>query len=92
MFASTEYGVPPFGSLTQCPCEVLCNLTTCYSSESAWFQRFKVTCDEALTNFDFKSNLRRYIVVAIDGVVPLGAAPAGECRSGGRAGGQAPER
>jgi hypothetical protein len=29
------------GLLTRCPCVLLCNLTTCYSIECAWFQRLK---------------------------------------------------
>ena len=39
---------------------ILCDLTTCYSIEHAWFQRLKVKCDEPLSEFAFKIKLRRY--------------------------------
>ena len=39
---------------------ILCHLITCYSIESAWFQRLKLKCDEPLSNFAFNFNLRRY--------------------------------
>ena len=39
---------------------LLCDLTTCYSNERAWFQRLKVKYDEALSNSAFNFNLRRY--------------------------------
>jgi hypothetical protein len=48
VFASTESDVLRLGSITQCPCVILCNLTTCYSIESAWFQRLKAKFDESL--------------------------------------------
>jgi hypothetical protein len=44
---------------------LLCYLTTCYSIESAWFQRLKASCHEVLSNFAFKFNLRRYNLVWI---------------------------
>ena len=31
VFASMDYDVLRLGSLTQCPCVMLCDLTTCYS-------------------------------------------------------------
>ena len=39
---------------------MLCDLTTCYSIESAWFQRLILKCDELLSNFSLKIKLRRY--------------------------------
>jgi len=39
---------------------MLCDLTTCYNIESAWFQRLILKCDELLSTFAFKFNLRRY--------------------------------
>ena len=40
---------------------ILCDLTTCYSIESACFQRLKLKCDELLSNFAFNFNMRRYM-------------------------------
>jgi hypothetical protein len=39
-FASTESDVLRFGYLTQCPCVMLCDLTTCYSFKDDFFQHF----------------------------------------------------
>jgi len=44
---------------------ILCDLTTCYAIESAWFQRLKVKCDEPFSNFAFNFNLRRYIKTGV---------------------------
>ena len=43
--------------------------TTCYSIESAWFQRLKLECDELLSSFAFNFNLRRYGEAAAAGDV-----------------------
>jgi hypothetical protein len=51
VFASTEQDALRLGSLTHCPCVLLCYLTTCYCIERAWFQRLKVKCGEPLSNF-----------------------------------------
>ena len=56
----------PFGSLTQRPCTKLCDLTTCYSIKSAWFQRLILKCDDLLSNFAFRFNLRRYTMDQAD--------------------------
>ena len=37
--------------------------------DRAWFQRLKLTYDEALSNFAFNFNLRRYIAVLLQVVV-----------------------
>ena len=37
-----------FVSLTQCPCVLLCNLTTCYSNEGACFKRLNLKYDKLL--------------------------------------------
>jgi len=50
-------------SFTQGPCVIFCDLTTCYSSGSAWFQRLNLKCDELLSNFAFTFNLRRFNLV-----------------------------
>ena len=42
---------------------MLCDLITCYSIESAWFQRLKLKYDKQLVSFAFSFNLRRYIKV-----------------------------
>jgi len=70
LFASTEYDVLLFGSLTQCPCVILiqCELTRCYSTEGACFQRLTLKCCELLSIFDFKFNLRRYSVAPAVGL------------------------
>jgi hypothetical protein len=39
---------------------MLCDLTTCYSIEIAWFQRLKLKYDKPLSNLAFDFNLRRY--------------------------------
>jgi len=39
---------------------LLCDLITCYSIETACFQRLKLKYDKVLSNFAFKFNLRRY--------------------------------
>jgi hypothetical protein len=46
--------------MTQRPSVLFCDLTTCYSTESAWFHRLKLKCDEPLSDFAVKFNLRRY--------------------------------
>ena len=60
VFARTGYDVLRFGSLTQCPCVILCNLTTRHSIESAGFQRLKLNCDEPRSSFAFNFNVSRY--------------------------------
>jgi len=40
---------------------ILCDLTTCYSIESACFQRLKLKYDKLLSNLAFNFNLRCYI-------------------------------
>jgi len=62
VFASTEYDVLRLGSLTQCPCALLCDLITCYSNEGARVQRLKLKCDELVSSCAFNFNLRRYIM------------------------------
>ena len=53
--------------LTQRLCVLLCNLITCYYVvDSAWFQRLKLKCDELLSSFAFKFNLRRYTTGVIE--------------------------
>jgi hypothetical protein len=42
---------------------ILCDLTTCYSIESAWVQRLKLRYDELVSNFAFNFNLRRYSMI-----------------------------
>ena len=42
---------------------ILCHLTTCYSTESAWFQRLKLKCGKPLSNLAFEFNSRHYIMV-----------------------------
>ena len=42
-----------------CPCVMLCDLTSCYSIESAWF-RFKLEYDKLVSNFAFSFNFRHY--------------------------------
>jgi len=39
---------------------ILYKLIICCGIDSAWFQCLKVRCDELLSKFAFKSNLRRY--------------------------------
>jgi len=46
--------------MTYCPCVMLCDLTTCYSIESARFQRLKLTSDILLSNHGLMFSLRRY--------------------------------
>jgi hypothetical protein len=48
VFASTGYDILRFGSLTQCPCVMLCDHTTCYSIENAWFHRLILKCGRLL--------------------------------------------
>ena len=48
------------GPLTQSLCVILCDLTTCFSVKSAWFQRLKLIYGKPLSNFAFNFNLRRY--------------------------------
>jgi len=66
VLTSTEYDVLRLGSLTQCPCVILCDVTTCYSMESAWFQRLKEQYDKMVSNFAFIFNLRRYTMDSLD--------------------------
>jgi hypothetical protein len=40
---------------------MLCDLTTCYSIESAWFQRLKLNFGELLSNLAVSFKMRRYI-------------------------------
>jgi len=47
---------------------LLCDLTTCYCIESAWFHHLKLQCDEPLSNFAFKFNLRRYNMAVANAV------------------------
>jgi len=46
--------------MTHCPFVMINNLTTCYSVESALFQRLKLRCDEPLSISAFNVNSRRY--------------------------------
>jgi hypothetical protein len=41
-------------------CVLLYKLITCYSFDSAWFQRLKLKCDEILSNLAYNFSLRRY--------------------------------
>jgi len=65
VLASTEQDVLRLGSLTQCPCVQLSNLSTCHSMEGAWSQRLKAKCDEALSSVAFNFSLRRYTMVSV---------------------------
>jgi hypothetical protein len=58
--ARTERDALRLGSLTQRPCVIRCDNDTCYSIESAYFQRFKLKRDAPLSNLAFRVNLRRY--------------------------------
>jgi len=48
--------------MTYCtpPCVMRCDLTTCYSIESAWFQRLKLKYDKLLLFFALNFNVRRF--------------------------------
>jgi len=75
--ASTGSGVPRLGFLTQRPCVIQCDLTTCYSVERVWFQRLTVKYDQLLSNFAFSFNLRHYTkeeaaAQAVDDFVKVG--------------------
>ena len=59
-FPRTESDVLRLGSLTQRLCVILCYLTTCYSFESAWYQRLILKHDKLLSSFAFSFKLRRY--------------------------------
>ena len=39
---------------------ILCDPTTCYSIESAWFQCLKLKYDKPLSNLAFNVHMRRY--------------------------------
>jgi len=72
VFASTDSDLLCLGSLTQCRCVILCDLTTCYSSESTWLQRVKLKHDKLLSSLAYNCNLRRYMMAAkIDNFVDL---------------------
>ena len=46
--------------MSYCPCVMLGDLTTCYSIESAWFQRLKLKYIKPLSEHAFNFKLRRY--------------------------------
>jgi len=50
---------------------ILCDLTTCYSIDGAWFQRWNLKCDELLSDFAFDFHLRRCTVVTIQEQDPI---------------------
>ena len=52
----------PLACMTYYQCVMLCDLTTCYSIASAWFQRLELKYDKPVSNFAFNFNLRRYTV------------------------------
>ena len=41
------------------------DITTCYSVESAWFQRLKLKYGKTLSNLAFNPNLRRYVMAEL---------------------------
>jgi len=57
--------------LTCCQCLKLCDFTTCYSMDRAWFKRLKLKHHNLVSKFAFNFNLRRYSKVD----APPGFAP-----------------
>ena len=47
VFAGKARNKTSSACITHCPCVMLCDLTTCYSIKSAWFQRLKLKHDTA---------------------------------------------
>jgi hypothetical protein len=59
VLACTEFDI--LACMTYCPCVILCQITTCYSFDSASFQRLKVKYDKSHLNLGLDFNLCRYI-------------------------------
>jgi hypothetical protein len=50
---------------------MLCDLTTCFSFETAWFQRLILEYDKLVSKFAIKLNLRHYMTDGLEATMEI---------------------